>query len=135
MAKDKSMSEAMMLQVMAVNDMLGGITLEDIKVLKGGRIKFSVYTDADYMNADITALELGTRPMNGLLRKGYRTVKELVDNIQNNDDLKSIRGMGAKSCEEIMLSIFLYQFRCLPKERQEYWLSEFLKLNGITRIV
>jgi|GEM_PF-1646803 len=132
--KEMGMSKAMYLQVMAVNDMLGGITLEDIKLLNGGHIKFSVYPKAEYMNVDLMALELTTRPYNGLKRKGYKTVAEVVEGIETNADIKGIRGMGDKSCEEVMLSLFLYQFRCLPKERQRAWLDEVLRLNGIRKI-
>lgn len=132
MKKDNSMTEAMMLLVAEVNDMLGGITLEDIKVLRKGRIRFSVYPEAKYMDVDISALEITTRPINGLHRVGYMKIKDLLGNPNISNDLKNIRGMGNKSCEEIMLGIFLYQFRSLKKEQQEIWLQEVLELNGIT---
>lgn len=135
MARKNERNELTYQRIAAVNNMLSGVTLEHIMKLKGGHIRYSVYIDAPYMNADITDLELSARAQNGLLRARYRTIKEVVEAIQCNDDLKGIRGMGSKSSEEIMLGIFLYQFHCLAKEKRQLWLEDMLRINGISNCV
>jgi len=119
--------------VREVNDNLGGITLEDVKIIGRGHIKYMVYPDAEYMMEDLNCLELSVRATNGLRRAGYRSVSDVLKVVSCNDDLATVRQLGKKSIEEIMLGIFLYQYVSLAPEKREEYLKEMLKLNGISR--
>ena len=77
----------------------------------------------------IDELDLSVRAMNCLKRAGFKTVGELVKNIDGSDDLKRFRNMGRKSAGEIMQKLYLFQYEQLKAEKRKQYLEEMLKIN------
>ena len=96
-----------------------------------GSLRFPVYADAGYMQADIEALELSVRSYNCLKRAGFVTVRDLLKSIHGREDLFRIRNCGKRSVEEIMLHLFRYQIMCLRPESRGEYLQEVRELNGL----
>lgn len=112
-----------------INEYLGNTTLEGLRRKNNYKIKFPVYLTLRFYSRSIDYLELSTRPYNGLMRAGFKTIGQLVDNITTSEDLSRIRGMGQLSIQEIMLHIFLYQFSSLPEEKRKGYIKRFKELN------
>ena len=115
----------------SMNSYLSGITVEYIFKARQNKIRFRVYETDLYMHSDIENLELSTRSKNCLHRAGYRTVGDIVNRISCGDDLKAIRNCGAKSIDEIMLWLFLYNYECLDPEMRKICVRELAELNGV----
>ena len=116
-------------KIMRINDDLPGVTLDDLRTINRGHIRYTVYPHEDYMKEDISALELSVRSTNGLKRAGYRDVESLASAVSCNADLAGIRSLGRKSIEEIMLGLFLYQYESLKEERKKSYINDLLRLN------
>lgn len=114
-----------------INERLGNIRLEDINKSKSGRLKFAMYINAEMMNTDILDLELSVRSYNCLKRSGYETVGQLVDSIEGMEQLRKIRNLGKKSADEIMLTLFLYQYTILKQEKKQAYINRFKEMNGV----
>ncbi len=101
-----------------------------IKERRGGKFRFPIYIN-DKLNAtDLDALDLSVRSSNCLHRAGYRTIGELVANINSGDDLKKIRNCGVKSINEIMEQLFCYQYMQIGSERKVAYIKQVLELNN-----
>lgn len=116
-----------------MNQILNGLTLEDIQVLRGSRFIFPVYLSHPCMENDIMELELSVRSYNCLKRANIHTLGELVSQIQKEDDLKVLRNLGARSAKEIMFSIFVYQFSQMDIKDKYAYMDNVLKMNGIVK--
>ena len=91
------------------------------------RIWFDVYFTKQQKEQDITVLELSVRSSHCLYRANIRTLDDLLQRIavQNDESSKqkllSLRNLGRKSAEEILLSILCYQYIILPEhEKRDY---------------
>ena len=94
------------------------------------RIWFDVYFTKQQKEQDITVLELSVRSSHCLYRANIRTLDDLLQRIavQNDESSKqkllSLRNLGRKSAEEILLSILCYQYIILPEhEKRDYVLG------------
>ncbi len=94
------------------------------------RIWFDVYFTKQQKEQDITVLELSVRSSHCLYRANIRTLDDLLQRIavQNDESSKqkllSMRNLGRKSAEEILLSILCYQYTILPEhEKRDYVLG------------
>jgi len=105
--------------------------LEALRYLKSRgkqQIIFLVYENRMEEHS-IDELDLSVRAMNCLKRAGFKTVGELVKNIDGSDDLKRFRNMGRKSAGEIMQKLYLFQYEQLKPEKRKQYLEEMLKIN------
>lgn len=101
-----------------------------IKRRRGGKFRFPIYISAKMNSADLEVLELSMRSSNCLHRAGFMTVGELVEQIDGSDDLKKIRNCGVKSINEIMESLFCYQYSQLPTEKKSEYIHKVIGLNN-----
>jgi len=107
----------------------------DMESIRGKRkYRFPVYMGTEFMNADIEALELSVRANNCLHRAGFRTVGDLVEQIESDDDLNRIRNCGKTSKTEIMLSLICFQYELLNSERRKKYVARINELNGVHNI-
>ena len=102
----------------------------DLHEKHGGRFVFTFYLPADKEDAEIDCLELSVRSTNGLKRRGYATVGQLARGIWNGDNIKHIRGCGAKSYAEIMEKLFLWNIGNMPHDRKEEYIVETIRKNA-----
>ena len=105
---------------------LEGVTLKD---KHGGSFQFPLYMTESMENTGIESLELGVRSYNCLKRAGYHTIGQLAAAIIAGEELKKIRNCGAKSVQEIMERLFLYQYNILKPERRDHFLRHVVEMN------
>ena len=66
--------------------------------------------DAEFMEAEITELNLSTRSFNCLKRAGIHTIGELIQLIENDENgLRNIRNLGSRSEAEIRKAVGEYR--------------------------
>lgn len=114
-----------------IDDELEDTSLAEIKLRRGGKIRFTMYVNDEMMKADITDLDMSMRPTNGLRRAGFTSIGELVNSINGVEDLNRIRNLGRKSVEEIMLALMVYQYSVLSNEKKKNYIQNLKELNGI----
>lgn len=96
---------------------------------RGGKFRFPVYQGMEFMDNDIGELELSVRGYNCLKRAGYNTINDFVSKINSREDLKTIRNLGRKSSDEIMIRLFLYTYENLSPERRVKYLARIREMN------
>ena len=124
------MNEHVKLVLNEFNGKLGKTTIEKIKRKNVGRVRFWFSCNTEIMQKEIEQLELSVRSHNCLKRAGYHTIGDLLESITGLDDLLHIRNLGRKSAEEIMVTLFVYQYTGLDPDARECYLKEFAELNG-----
>lgn len=97
--------------------------------LRGWRFKFSMYQNHSYMDAPLEVLELSVRSFNSLKRAGFSTINDVVSAINGRDDLRKFRNLGSKSTEEIIVSLFTYQYINLKDEKKVEYLKKIISMN------
>ena len=66
--------------------------------------------DTEFMEAEITELNLSTRSFNCLKRAGIHTIGELIQLIENDENgLRNIRNLGSRSEAEIRKAVGEYR--------------------------
>lgn len=105
---------------------LKGVTLRD---KHGSSFQFPLYMTESMADTGIESLELGVRSYNCLKRAGYHTIGQLATAIIAGEELKKIRNCGAKSVQEIMERLFLYQYNTLKPERRDHFLRHVVEMN------
>ena len=103
--------------------------INDIRRRRGGKMKFPIYINNVLKTMDIDSLDLSVRSNHCLHRAGYRTVADVVESIESSEDLKKIRNCGAKSVDEIMKQLFVYQYTQLTPDRRIRFLKRVVDLN------
>lgn len=81
------------------------------------------------MNSDLTALNLSVRSYNGLRRAGWKTVEDIINHIDSDQDLNKIRNLGKTSIQEIMTRLFEYNMSLLSAGEIEIFNRQFETLN------
>ncbi len=94
-----------------------------------GKFRFPVYAGKEFMDEDVEALGLSVRSYNCLKRAGYQSIKSVVTNIRGREDLQTIRNMGRKSADEVMIKLFLYTYDNLAPEGKKNYLDRVRQLN------
>lgn len=107
-----------------------GADLARIKERGGGKFRYPIYINEKLNTTDLDVLELSARSSNCLHRAGYRTIGELVSNINSREDLKKIRNCGTKSIDEIMEQLFCYQYQQMGNDRKVKYIKRVLELNN-----
>ncbi len=102
----------------------------DLHETRNGRFHFQVFLSQKMQETDIEGLELSVRSYNCLKRAGYETIGQLAEDIAGGIDVRRIRNCGAKSAEEIMENLFLWNLRNIPLTKQERYLQEVIKQNA-----
>lgn len=105
------------------------VKFKEIKERRG-KLRFPMYINHALMETNLEVLELSMRSSNCLHRAGYRTIGELVEAIECADDLKKIRNCGVKSIDEIMGSLFCYQYSLIPINDKVKFINRVLQLNN-----
>lgn len=101
---------------------------ELLEATLGGNIRVKLGFSKKACDTDISELEFSTRSYNALRRAGLLNVGDLVDRI-NEDGLKHVRNLGAKSYREIQTKMLLFGFECLSEKEKFAFLSELLEKN------
>lgn len=119
-----------------MNELAGAVkqTIHDQDFLcwaadKGWKFRIVVYPEKAYMKEPIEALDLSVRSYNCLKRAGFMTIRELIQAINGRDDLKRFRNLGAKSADEIMLKLFLYQYAKMDETAKGKYLAKIKGMN------
>ncbi|MGN0406536.1 MAG: DNA-directed RNA polymerase subunit alpha C-terminal domain-containing protein [Bariatricus sp.] len=115
--------------VQTINDQLKDTTIEELKSRKGGDFRFPVFLNSEFMDRDVTELELSVRSYNCLRRAGFRRIGDLVDHIDGKEDLLKIRNLGRKSADEILMNLFLFHYSIMRPERKENYIERVKKMN------
>jgi len=112
-----------------VDSRLKGISLNELRRMNGGKLRFIIFETKDLYDVDILDLELSVRASNGLKRGGFLNVGELVNSIDSSEDLKKIRNLGEKSIKEIMRALFVFQYTRISPEKRDVYVENFSNLN------
>lgn len=94
-----------------------------------------ILSQAD-LDKDIEELDLSVRSNNCLRRAGYMTVGALAKAIEAKPEITSrrqllrLRNLGRNSAQEIMLSLFCYQLRCMPERERKQYLKDMVQDNA-----
>ena len=104
--------------------------IEGIKERRGGKFRFPMYINEKLNETELEALDLSVRASNSLHRAGFRTIGELVENINGYEDLMQIRNCGKTSVNEIMEKLFCYQYQQMEKKSSKIkYINRVLELN------
>lgn len=125
------MKESIKNLIQSVNNLLKVTTIEEIKEKRGGRLRFPIYMNKEFMESEVTELDLSVRSYNCLQRAGFHSVGELVESMEGCEDLLKIRNLGKKSADEIMAHIFLFQYSLLSSERKINYIHKVEEMNRI----
>ena len=112
----------------------GGSMLAFI-ALNRKRIWFDVFFTKQQKEQDINVLELTVRSGHCLYRANIRTLGELLERITPANDesckqkLLSLRNLGRKSAEEILLAILCYQYLILPDHEKRAYVRGIIERN------
>jgi DNA-directed RNA polymerase alpha subunit len=88
------------------------------------KIKFTIWENDELRNTGVDHLELNVRGYRTLMRVGYTTIGDLIDNWNKIDKL---RGCGKKTVQEIQYALCKYQYDII-KDKDGY-LKEIIELN------
>lgn len=92
-------------------------------------MKFPFNETESLRSASIDSLTLGVRATNGLRRKGVNTIGGLIDNWE---DIRSWRGLGTASINEIKSNFYEYYYSTLSDEAiTKFWIR-FIEVNCVT---
>ena len=124
MHKTQEMPEKLLQEIMSqIGDM-------EIRRRHGAKFRFRFYLTRTMSETSIESLELGVRAYNSLKRAGFSTVGQLAEAVAGEENvLNRIRNCGKKTAEEIMVSLFVYQYESLKPEKREAYLQEVVALN------
>ena len=103
---------------------------EEFMIRKTGRFRFPIYINEDMNNTGIEVLDLSARASNCLEQAGYTTVGKLVEKINKREDLKKLRNCGEKTMDEIMESLFCFQYTQLKEEKKTKFIRRLSELNN-----
>lgn len=95
----------------------------------GSGINISIGFSAMSGDTGIENLELSVRSLNALRRAGIKTVRELIDGL-NEGRIKSIRNLGAKSFREIQTRILVYGFEQLTEKEKRDFILNLIESNA-----
>ena len=131
-SKKKEMSFGMKCEKIfeEIMSLVPGADFARIKEQRNGKFRFPIYINEKLNEASLDSLELSVRSSNCLHRAGYRTIGDLVSNINSRDDLKKIRNCGTKSIDEIMEQLFCYQYMQMGNDRKVKYIKRILELNN-----
>ena len=127
--KETTMSEKCQMVFDEILKLVPGADFSEIKKRRGGKLRFPIYINEKLMTTELEILELSMRSSNCLHRWGFRTVGELVENIECGEDLRKIRNCGTKSIDEIMEKLFCYQYLQLDQAQKIRYINRVLELN------
>lgn len=102
-----------------------------MKVISKDKVNYPVYTGREFMESELTALNMSVRSYNGLRRAGWSTVGDMVSRIESEQDLFRIRNLGKNSINEIMTKLLEYHKSLLTPGELLVYTSKFNLLNGI----
>ena len=105
------------------------VNFSAIRRRTGGRLKFPMYLSEEARNAELEVLDLTVRSLNCLHRAGFQTVGQLVEGISSYEDLKKIRNCGVKSIDEIMGSLFCYQYEQYEIPEKIKYIMKIVEMN------
>ena len=106
-------------------------TLGGVKIVErhGGRFRFRMHLTPAMAAVPLEELDLKIRAYHSLKRTGYNTVGDAAIAIASGEELSKIRNCGKTSVQEIMLSLFLFQYNSLHPSKQYDYLVETVLLN------
>ncbi len=100
-----------------------------LKEKHGGKFHFRFHMTEKMSELPIEVLDLSTRAHNGIKRRGFNTIGDLVNSIAAGNDIRQTRSLGPKSAREIMEKLFLFQYDLLSDRKREDFLAEVLLIN------
>lgn len=115
--------------VQTLMDIFSGMEGAEVRRRHGGKLYFRMYMTQAMSESGIESLELSVRAYNCLKRAGYSTIGQLAEAIAAGTNISRLRSCGAKTSEEIMVKLFLYQYEMLKPEKREAYLRETIRLN------
>ena len=95
----------------------------------GGKFRFRLHMTPKMAAVPLEELDLKVRAYHSLKKTGYNTVGDAANAIASGADLTKIRNCGKTSVQEIMLSLFLFQYNSLHQGEQYDYLVETVLLN------
>ena len=105
------------------------MTRSGMKVISKDGVDYPIYLGREFMNSDLTALNLSVRSYNGLRRAGWKTVEDLVCHIESDRDLGRIRNLGKTSIQEIMTKLLEFHLSRLSTGEKGIYQQKFNILN------
>ena len=113
-------------QIRQIMNAVEGVTLKE---KKGSSFHYPLHLTRQMEETSIDSLELSVRAINSLKRAGYQTVGQFARAVADGKSLKTIRGCGTDTAREIMMNLFLFQYKSLKHERIEAYLREVASMN------
>ena len=112
-----------------INDVMKAACGHGVHHKKGATFHFPIYRGNKTKETPIESLDLSVRSYNCLKRGGYNTIDDLVGAMAEGRSLKTLRNCGAKSVEEIMEHLFLWQLMEINPERRSNYLAKVVEMN------
>ncbi len=112
--------------VFEIMNQIEGVNLHE---KKGAKFRFRMHMTQSMRAVPIEELDLKPRALNSLKRAGFHTIGDLAEHISSGNGLGGIRNCGKTSIREIMERLFLFQYSCLPPEKQRDYLLEVVRAN------
>ena len=95
-------------------------------VAVNGEVTYPFLEKESIRSVSVENLNLDTRSSNALKRNHIKTIGELLDRVE---ELKDIRGLGAKSKGNIMYNLCAFQYNQLNAEKKIKYLLKIVEMN------
>ena len=93
---------------------------------KNKSIRFPIYETDEFLETNVTELDLDTRGARALHSCGIDTIKKLIEKW---DTLDKIKGVGSKTVNLIRESLAAYQYSILSDQKKDRYLQRIIELN------
>lgn len=95
----------------------------------GKSLNLSLPLGEKFLQKSIDELDLSARSQNCLIRKNVRTIDDLAETIDNPDGLANMRGIGAKSVNEIKTKLMALAYDNMSKRQKLEFLKDLVDKN------
>ena len=95
----------------------------------GKGVNMSLPLGEKFLQNSIDILDLSVRSQNCLTRKNVKTIDDLAETIANPDGLASMRGLGAKSINEIKTRLMVCAYDNLSDRQKLDFLQDMVEKN------
>lgn len=105
------------------------ITNNQVKEIKDENVIYPFYMAKQFLDIDISELNLSVRSYNCLKRAGWDTVGDILNSINDKQDLRRVRNLGSRSADEILQILIFYQQDMLSNAERNIYNRKYNELN------
>lgn len=105
------------------------ITNNQVKEIRDENVIYPFYMAKQFLDIDISELNLSVRSYNCLRRAGWNTVGDILKSIDDKQDLRRVRNLGSRSADEILQILIYYQQDMLSTGERNIYNRKYNELN------